>query len=90
MNDLIKNNNLIITNNSNKKEILKYMSSLNELVNVKVITPHELITNYYFDYDEKSVYYLMNKYNIKYSVARIYIENMYYVDDSSDIDKKFI
>ena len=87
MNDLIKNNNLIITNNSNKKEILKYMSSLNELVNVKVITPHELITNYYFDYDEKSVYYLMNKYNIKYSVARIYIENMYYVDDSSDIDK---
>ena len=77
---LIKDNNLIITDSNNKEILIKYISSMNNLCNVKIITFNELIKGYYFDYDEQAIYYLMTKYNIKGSVARIYINSMYYVD----------
>lgn len=88
MNDeLIKNNNLIITDSVNKKELIKYLSDLDTLVNVKIITFNELITNYYFDYDEKALYFLINKYKVNVDIANIYINNMYYVNSLSDDDK---
>ena len=85
MYEFIKDNTLIITNN--KTNIIKYISSLNKLINIKVITPKELISNYYFNYNNKTIYYLMNKYNIKYDIAKIYINNMYYVNESSTNNK---
>ena len=85
MYEFIKNNTLIITNNKNN--IIKYISSLDKLINIKVITPKELISNYYFNYNDKTIYYLMNKYNIKYDIAKIYINNMYYVNESSTNNK---
>ena len=77
---LIQNNHLIITDSNNKEILIKYISTMNNLCNVKIITFNELIKSYYFDYDSKAIYYLMTKYNIKASVARIYINNMYYID----------
>lgn len=85
--DMIKDNTLLITNSSNKKELIKRISSLDRLVNIKVMTIKELIDNYYFTYDEKTIYYLMNKYNIKYSIARKYIDNMYYVNETVENEK---
>ena len=84
---LIKDNNLIITDSNNKEILIKYISSINILCNIKIITFNELIKGYYFDYDERSIYYLMNKYNVKASVARIYINNMYYVDSITNNTK---
>ena len=85
MYEFIKDNTLIITNN--KTNIIKYFSSLNKLLNIKVMTSNELISNYYFNYNDKTIYYLMKKYNIKYEIAKIYINNMYYVNESSDNKK---
>ena len=78
MEDLIKDNTLIITNDKNK--LIKEISLLNNIASIKIITMNELINSYYFDYDEKTIYYLMNKYNIKADIAKIYIKNMYYID----------
>lgn len=84
---LIKDNNLIITDSNNKDILIKYISSMNSLCNIKIITFNELLKGYYFDYDERAIYYLMNKYKVKASVARIYINNMYYVDSITNNTK---
>lgn len=85
MQELIIENTLIITNN--KSDVIKYISSLNSIVDIKVMTPNELIRNYYFDYDEQAIYYLMNKYNMKCDIAKIYIKNMYYINESYSSNK---
>ena len=83
----IEDNTLIITNNKNK-----LLKSINKLVNVKIMSTTEFINSYYFTYNEKTIYYLMNKYNIKYDIAKIFINNMYYIDtiyNNEKIDKLY-
>ena len=84
MNDLLLNDDtLVITDNSNKEYLIKYISSLDKLVNTRIMTTKELIDNYYFKYSEQSILYLMQKYHYKADIAKMYISNMYYVNESS-------
>ncbi|MBR1413617.1 MAG: PD-(D/E)XK nuclease family protein [Bacilli bacterium] len=74
---------LFITDNKNK-----YLKK-NELINIKYITFNELLKELYFTYDEKTIYYLVNKYNMNVDIARIYLNNLiylneYYTDDKID------
>lgn len=80
MKNLKDNTLLIIPNNLKEKTLLNFNS---ELKNIKVITINDFIKNYYFDYTLETIYYLMNKYNIKYEIAKIYIENLYYIKDTN-------
>lgn len=73
----IKKETLIICKNSFKEQFLK----LNILKPVKFMTPNELIKSLYFSYDESAILYIINKYNIKYDIAKMYLENIYYVED---------
>lgn len=77
----LKDNTLLIIPNNLKEKILLNFNS--ELKNIKVITINDFIKNYYFDYTLETIYYLMNKYNIKYEIAKIYIENLYYIKDTN-------
>ena len=72
------NENLIIIDNGYKQELLK---NIKKLVNIKFISMDEFIKSYYFDYDEKSVLYLIKKYNIKYEIALEYLNNLIYIED---------
>ena len=83
--DFIEDNTLIITNNSNKDYLLRTISEYNKIYSIKIMTINEFISSYYYTYDEKAIYYLINKYNIKSSVARIYLNNMYFVNENSNI-----
>ena len=85
--DNIEKYTLIITDNINKNNLIKKLSKSNKLCNTKIMTTSELLNNYYFSYDDKSIYYLMNKYSLKYDIARIYIKNMYYINSSVYNDK---
>lgn len=80
MEELLKDNTLIITKDKNK--LIKDISLTNKMSSIKIITMNELISGFYFDYDEKAIYYLMNKYNIKADIANIYIKNMYFIDNN--------
>ena len=73
-----ENNSIIICNNSYKNQILK---KINKLVNVKFFSMNDVIKNMLFDYDYKTILYVIKKYNIKYEVALEYINNLYYVED---------
>ena len=73
-------NSIIITDSCNKKRVIKYLSSLNKVVNTRIMTSKELLDNYYYTYDEETIYYVMTKYHVKYDIALIYLNNLYYVD----------
>ena len=82
--DNIKTDSLIISNDFIKNKIL----NTHKLLPIKFMYPSEFISNLYFSYDEKAILYLINKYGMKYEVAKNYLENLYYVDDIKyDIEK---
>ena len=88
----LKNDTLLLVSSGLKKYILLKLSENKIFTNVKVMSCDEFIRSYDFDYTNKTVYYVMNKYNIKASIARIYIKNLYYLEnDDYGIDKlKFL
>lgn len=69
---------LVICDNNYKLELLKDMK---KLVNIKFISMNEFIKSYYFDYDEKTILYIIKKHNVKYEVALEYLENLIYIED---------
>ena len=81
----VKNNTIIICNNNSKMQILK---KINRLINIKFMSMDEFIKSYYFDYDEKTILYLIKKYNIKYEIALEYLNNLIYIEDKIYINEK--
>ena len=76
---------IIICNNDQKESLLKENKELN---NIKYYTLSEFIKNLYFDYDYKTILYVMKKYNVKYDIAVEYLDNLIYVEDKKyDIEK---
>ena len=72
--DDTKDFKLIISNN--KKYVVDYISSKKKLIKYKVMSLTEFRKRYYFDYDNKAVFFLMKKYNMKFANARMFIDNM--------------
>ena len=71
---------IIICPNDQKKKILNKLSNQNKLFNIKFYTKQEFINNYYYSYNDKSIYYLMNKYNLNIDVVKVYLSNLYFID----------
>ena len=76
---------IIICPTSTKNRLLKEYSSSTNLVKTKFMTKEEFVSNYYFSYDNITIYYLMNKYNYNLDVVKVYLNNMY----SIDINKEY-
>jgi len=74
----IKNNTIIICNNNYKMQILE---NIKKLINIKFMSMEEFIKSYYFDYDEKTILYLIKKYNVKYEITLEYLNNLIYIED---------
>ena len=66
---------LIIPNNI-KEETLKNIRNLNKKLNIKIFSFEEFIKKLTFDYDEQTIYHIMNNYNIIYSIANLYLNNI--------------
>lgn len=79
--DTIDEETILIIPNNIKSKILRYIDSLDKLINVKIFDFNEIKRHIFFDYDEESLLYLMDKYNYKYDVSKILIDNMYYVEN---------
>ena len=72
---------IVVTNYNYKEELLKDLSRDNNFYNISFLSMKEFLNRYYFSYDYKAIYYLMNKYNLKYDVADLYLKNIYYIED---------
>ncbi len=71
---------LFMTPNAEKLNILDDFISQDKLYNIKFMTKNEFLNNYFFTYDEKTIDYLMSKYSYHFSIATIYLENLYFID----------
>lgn len=76
----IQNNTIIICENKYKNYLLKKMSKNHIFLNVKFYSKREFFKEYLFSYDERAIYYLVNKYNYKVEVAKMYLKNLYNVN----------
>ena len=82
------NNKVLIIKDNIKDYILDHIS--NKLINIKIITLSELKKKYYFDYDKETIYYICKNYNVISSVAKKYIDNLYYIKDIDSDKIKFL
>ncbi len=84
MNEYKDENLLIICPNTEKIKILDTLSKDKNLYNIKFMTKEEYKKNYLYTYDEKALYYLLTKYNYNLDVAKVYLKNLYVIDESKD------
>lgn len=79
---IYQDNTLIICPNATKLKILNELLEENTLYNIKFMTKEEFKNNYYFLYDEKALFYLMKKYHYNLDVAKVYLKNLYVIDEN--------
>ena len=77
----IKNNTIIICENSYKQNILKYLNEKHLFLNVKFFTMPKFIEEYLFTYKDEALYYLIKKYNYKVDVAKMYLDNLIFIEE---------
>ena len=82
----IENNSILLIPHNKRENIIKKLNE--KLLNIKIMTLQEFIKKYTFDYDEKTIYHLMKKENIKYEIAKNYIRNIYYIENKNYNNKK--
>ena len=75
---MFQNNSIVICSNDTKTRILK---SINKLVSIKFFTLNSFIKELYFDYDERSILYIIKNYNVRYEIALEYLNNLIYIED---------
>lgn len=73
--------NIIITNESNKLKLLNKLNNNKIFNNNKFITFKELKKKLFFDYDDRALEYIMTKYNVNINIAKIYLDNMYFLKE---------
>ena len=76
---------LIICPNEEKLKILLSFNNTNEIQSIKFMTKNEFFNNYYFSYNDDTIYYLMKKYQFNIDVCKVYLNNLYVID----IDKEY-
>ena len=74
-----KDIDILVVKNNIRNKIIEELNN-NGLFNIKVMSLKEVLNKYYFTYDEKTIYYLVSKYNYNIDVAKMYLDNMKYVD----------
>lgn len=85
--EFLKNNLLIICPNSYKKAILNYLSNNKKLLVLKFMTMEEYIKKIKFDYDIKTINYLVKK-GMKVDNAITFLDNLLYIEDKEYHNEK--
>ena len=81
---MTKENILMIIPNNEKMKLLSNLEKDNSLHNIKFMTKEEFLSNYYFNSNEKTLFYLLNKYKFNLDVAKVYLKNLYVIDTSKE------
>lgn len=88
LNSILEDNLIIICSNNLKKKILLNLNTIDKMYDLKFYSFNEIKKALFFNYDEKTLYYLVNNYHLSYRNALDYIDNMYYLlDEEYNNDK---
>lgn len=77
-------NSIVVCSSTIKNKILKQ----NILLNIKIMNINELMKKLTFDYDDKAILKVISNENVKYSLAKMYLDNIYYVENKEYKNKK--
>ncbi|MBP3635514.1 MAG: PD-(D/E)XK nuclease family protein [Bacilli bacterium] len=77
---ILKDNSILIIPNNIKNKVLLKLNNLDNIYNIKILSLNEFISRLTFTYNEEAIYYLIKNYNIKYEVAKVYLDNIKYID----------
>lgn len=86
----LKKNTLFIIPSKIKEKVLTFIDQNNILVPFKILEFESLKKTIYFDYNDDAVEYLKKNYQIKREVAKTYLKNLYYIDDSNSENMLFL
>ncbi len=78
---------IVVCSNNRKNELLKELND-KPFLNIKFMTKKEFIHSFYFSYNQRTIYEVMNKYNCNYAIAKIYLDNLYYIEDKNYNNEK--
>ena len=70
-----------------KKETIKKIRKNKFNYNIKFMSLEEFSKKITFNYDEKTIYYLMKEFNLNYDSAILYLKNIYYIDNKLNNEK---
>lgn len=73
----------IIVPQNYKKSLIKKLSKQNNLYKAKILGIDEVTKRLLFDYDEKTIYYLIKEKNYSYENAKELIKNMYFIKNTN-------
>lgn len=74
----VENNSILVVSDRLKNRLLNFYS--NKLLNIKYISLSEFKKNYFFDYNSKTIFYVMKNYNLNYNNACEILKYIYYVN----------
>lgn len=81
---------LIVTNEYNKINILEQLTKEKKFNNNKFFSFKELKKKLFFDYDNRAIFFIMENYNVNINIAKIYLENMYFLKNIDDKKVRFL
>ena len=81
MNELILAKEIIICEDSYKKSILAKMTQSHTFSDVKFYPKKEFFQEYFFTYNEETIAYVVKKLNVKVSIAKMYLQNLFFLED---------
>ena len=73
----------IIVPQNYKKSLIKKLSKQNNLYKAKILGIDEVTKRLLFDYDERTIYYLIKEKNYSYENAKELIKNMYFIKNTN-------
>ena len=84
----LESNSVYIVPDNIKRNLLIELSKEKDIKNIKFFSLIEIIDMLTFSYDEKSIVYLIEKYNLKYNNAIELLNNIRYIEDKKYNNKK--
>lgn len=87
--NFLKDNIIVVCSNQIKLNIIDYCISNKKIYNIKYMSLNELIEILTYSYDEKTIVGVMDKFNLSYELAKMYLMNIKYADFESD-DKRVL
>ncbi len=81
MNMNIKDNSIVVVKDTYKENFIRDIRQGDNLLNVKVMGLTEFKKKYYFDYGVEAVYHIHKEYGVIKEIAKIYLDNLYYIND---------
>lgn len=84
----LEDNMIIVTPLSSKLELLTRMHQGSQFYSIKFMTKEEFFQAYFFSYDERALWYLQEKYQYHLDICKLYLKNLYFIEEKSYRNEK--